>query len=61
VCFSSSHLITLRLFLGKVEQYLDCHKQCISVCWSAGVPDKSNKVKQLEVSEWMGTALGPLK
>ncbi|CAI0427447.1 unnamed protein product [Linum tenue] len=27
----------------------------------AGVPDKSNKVKQLEVSEWLSTALGPLK
>ncbi|CAL1414915.1 unnamed protein product [Linum trigynum] len=27
----------------------------------AGVPDKSNKVKQLEVSEWLSSALGPLK
>ncbi|CAI0416242.1 unnamed protein product [Linum tenue] len=26
----------------------------------AGVPDKSNKVKQLEVSEWLSNALGPL-
>ncbi|CAI0419613.1 unnamed protein product [Linum tenue] len=27
----------------------------------AGVPSKSNKVKQLEVSEWLSNALGPLK
>ena len=27
----------------------------------AGVPDKSDKFKQLDVTEWLTTALGPLK
>lgn len=27
----------------------------------AGVPDKSDKFKQLDVTEWLTAALGPLK